>query len=69
MDEQAGNFRVTTMARVLKVSRSGFYRWRDRQQRPSPRQESRRRLDEAVKEALNDFVNRRLKEGGVATDF
>ena len=52
MDQQAGNFRVTTMGRVLKVSRSGFYRWRDRQQRSSPRQEDRRRLDEAVKEAF-----------------
>lgn len=52
MDQNAGNFRVTTMARVLKVSRSGFYRWRERQQQPSPRQEEQRRLDEAVKEAF-----------------
>jgi transposase InsO family protein len=58
MDEQAGNFRVTTMARVLKVSRSGFYRWRDRQQRPSPRQERRRRLDDAVKEAFESQKGR-----------
>jgi trimethylamine---corrinoid protein Co-methyltransferase len=26
-------------------------------------------MDEAVKDALNDFVNKRLSEGGVATDF
>ena len=26
-------------------------------------------MDEAVKDALDDFVNRRLREGGVATDF
>jgi putative transposase len=52
MDQQAGNFRVTTMGRVLQVSRSGFYRWRDRQQQPSPRQEQRQRLDEAVKKAF-----------------
>jgi putative transposase len=52
MNQNAGNFRVTTMGRVLKVSRSGFYRWRDRQQQPSPRQEDRRRLDEAVKAAF-----------------
>jgi putative transposase len=52
MDQHAGSFRVTTMGRVLKVSRSGFYRWRDRQQQPSPRQEEKRRLDEAVKEAF-----------------
>ena len=52
MNQQAGNFRVTTMGRVLKVSRSGFYRWRERQQQPSPRQEDRRRLDEVVKAAF-----------------
>lgn len=52
MDQHAGNFKVTAMARVLKVSRSGFYRWRDRQQQPSPRQDDRRRLDEAVKAAF-----------------
>ena len=40
------------MGRVLKVSRSGFYRWRDRQQQPSPGQKEQRRLDEGVKEAF-----------------
>lgn len=60
MDQHAGNFRVTAMGRVLKVSRSGFYRWRERQQRPSPRQEERRRLDEAVKEA---FVSKKGRSG------
>lgn len=52
MEQNTGNFRVTTMGRVLKVSRSGFYRWRERQQKPSPRQEERRHLDEVVKEAF-----------------
>ncbi|MBK6741431.1 MAG: IS3 family transposase [Haliea sp.] len=52
MEQNAGSFRVTTMVRVLKVSRSGFYRWRERQQQPSPRQEERRHLDEVVKEAF-----------------
>ena len=46
------------MGRVLKVSRSGFYRWRDRQQKPSPRQEDRRRLDEAVKAAFESKKGR-----------
>ena len=40
------------MGRVLEVSRSGFYRWRERQQQPSPRQEERRHLDEVVKEVF-----------------
>ncbi|PLW82084.1 hypothetical protein CWI75_09805 [Kineobactrum sediminis] len=52
MDQNAGNFRVTTMGRVLKVSRSGFYRWRERQQQPSLPQEERRYMDEVVKEAF-----------------
>jgi putative transposase len=46
------------MVRVLKVSRSGFYRWRKRQKQPSPRQENRRRLDEAVKEAFESKKGR-----------
>jgi len=48
------------MGRVLKVSRSGFYRWRERQQRPSPRHVERCRLDEAVKEA---FVSKKGRSG------
>jgi len=58
MDQQAGIFRVKTMVRVLKVSRSGFYRWRERQHRPSPRQEERRRLDAVVKEAFESKKGR-----------
>src|SRR5690606_6271822 len=52
MDQNTGNFRVTSMGRVLEVSRSGFYRWRERQQQPSPRREERRHLVEVVKEVF-----------------
>jgi len=60
MNDLAGTFKMKTMARVLRVSRSGFYRWRNRQQQPSPRQIDRRRLDEAVKEA---FENKKGRSG------
>jgi putative transposase len=60
MDEQAGIFRVTLMSRVLKVSRSGFYRWRKRQSHPSPRQQRRAELDQAVKQA---FEARKARSG------
>ncbi len=58
MEEHAGIFQVTTMSRVLRVSRSGFYRWRDRQKRPSPRQQYRQQLDEAVKQAFESNKGR-----------
>jgi len=46
------------MSRVLKVSRSGFYRWCDWRQQPSPRQEDRRWLDKAVKTAFESKKGR-----------
>jgi putative transposase len=53
MDEHQGNFGVSAMSRVLQVSRSGFYAWRRRQGHPSPRQQRREQLDEAVKKAFD----------------
>lgn len=41
MEKHQQQFSIKAMARVLKVSRSGFYAWRCRQGSPSPR--SRRR--------------------------
>jgi putative transposase len=52
MDKHQGTFRVSAMSRVLQVSRSGFYAWRRRQGNPSPRQQHRRQLDDAVKKAF-----------------
>ena len=53
MDEHQGTFGVSAMSRVLQVSRSGFYAWRRRQAHPSPRQQRRKRIDDAVKKAFD----------------
>ena len=53
MDEHQDTFQVSTMSRVLQVSRSGFYAWRRRQDHPSSRQQRRELLDEAVKKAFD----------------
>jgi putative transposase len=53
MDEHQGIFGVSAMSRVLQVSRSGFYAWRRRRDNPSPRQQRRKQLDEAVKNAFD----------------
>lgn len=52
MEENKGIFKVAAMSRVLQVSRSGFYAWRKRQIQPSPRQQRRKQMDVAVKEAF-----------------
>ncbi len=38
-------FKVSVMARILGVSRSGYYAWRQREGKPSKRQQARARLD------------------------
>ena len=53
MEEHRGTFGVSAMSRVLQVSRSGFYAWSRRRDNPSPRQQRRNQLDEAVKEAFH----------------
>lgn len=53
MAENIDTFRVVRMASVLRVSRSGFYRWLQRDSSPSRQQEERGRLDEAVKTVFN----------------
>ena len=45
-------FKITSMSRVLRVSRSGYYGWRKCQDQPTPRQQHRERLDTAVKQAF-----------------
>lgn len=59
MGRHQGTFSVLAMSRVLQVSRSGFYTWR-RRENPSPRQQRRKQLDEAVK---STFETRKGRSG------
>lgn len=52
MNQHSGMFRITSMCWVLRVSRSGFYAWRSRQQRPSAHEQRRTALDAQVREAF-----------------
>lgn len=58
MDEHQCTFGISAMSRVLKVSRSGFYAWRNRRNDPSHRQKRRNLLDERVKKAFGDRKGR-----------
>ena len=52
MADHTSLFKVTTMSRVLAVSRSGFYAWRTRLGNLSARAQRREHLDEVVKAAF-----------------
>jgi transposase InsO family protein len=52
MEKHQGIFGVSAMSRVLQVSRSGFYAWRQRQHQLSPRRQRRQQLDKVVKQAF-----------------
>lgn len=49
MEKHAWEFSIKAMARVLDASRSGFYAWRQRKDRPSPRQLCREVRDAEIK--------------------
>ena len=51
MQDHSGEFKITSMSRVLGVSRSGFYRFRQRRDQPTKRQQERMGLDKLVADA------------------
>ena len=51
-------FSIAAMARVLSVSRSGFYHWRRRMETPAPRQRQRTHRDALVKQHFDNKKDR-----------
>ena len=48
MDAQKASYSITLMAKVLGVTRAGYYAWKSRAPQRGRRASARRRLDEAV---------------------
>jgi putative transposase len=48
----SGEYRVAWLCEALLVSRSGFYAWRQRRQRPAPRQVANAALSARIREAF-----------------
>jgi len=77
MDAQKANYEITRMARLLGVTRQGYYAWQHRRrQGPGPRAERREMIDQAVREAFHASddvygaprITRELAAGGVVVD-
>ncbi|MGX0106079.1 putative transposase [Kocuria palustris] len=77
MDAEKANYEITRMARLLGVTRQGYYAWQQRLQHgPGPRAQRREQLDQAVREqfrASDDVygaprITRELAAQGVAVD-
>ena len=51
MEAECANYEIERMARLLEVSRSGFYKWRLAQKRTSPQHQRRERIDERIVES------------------
>jgi putative transposase len=48
MEAECANFEIDRMARLLEVSRSGFYKWRHAQQRTTLAQQRQAEIDERI---------------------
>ena len=54
MAQEKANFEISRMARLLQVSRSGYYRWvGQRNAEPGPQQTRRAVLDEQVRDLFD----------------